>query len=44
MYDITKKESLENCQKWKRDIDNNVRLKNGDPIPIVLLANKVLYG
>ena len=29
--------------QWKKEIDNVVQLLNGDPIPIVLIANKVLY-
>ena len=43
VYDITNKKSLDNCQKWKEKIDNNVRLIDGSKIPTVLIANKVLY-
>jgi len=43
VYDVTKRLSLEHCLQWKREIDNTVQLLNGDPIPIVLIANKVLY-
>ena len=32
------------CLQWKEEIDRAVCLENGDPIPIVLIANKVLYG
>ena len=27
---------------WKSDLDNKVLLPNGQPIPAVLLANKVI--
>lgn len=27
---------------WKSDLDNKVLLPNGQPIPAVLLANKVM--
>lgn len=43
VYDITDKASLDHCQKWKKDIDKKVQLRSGDPIPTVLIANKVLY-
>ena len=42
VYDITHRLSLEHCLQWKKDIDDIVQLLNGDPIPIVLIANKVL--
>ena len=34
---------MDHCLKWKKEIDDAVQLSNGDPIPIVLIANKVLY-
>ena len=42
VYDVTDILSLEHCLQWKKDIDDIVQLLNGDPIPIVLIANKVL--
>lgn len=42
-FDITKATSLENARKWKADVDDKVFLRNGDNIPVVLFANKVLY-
>lgn len=42
VYDVTRRDSLEHCLQWKREINNAVQLMNGDPIPIVLIANKVL--
>ena len=41
MFDITNQTSLDNCEKWKAEVDNKVLQRNGDPIPSVLLANKV---
>ena len=34
---------MDHCLQWKKEIDDAVQLSNGDPIPIVLIANKVLY-
>ena len=42
VYDVTQTASFEHCLLWKRQIDDVVHLSNGDPIPIVLIANKVL--
>ena len=44
VYDVTQMVSLEHCLQWKKEIDDVVYLSNGDPIPIVLIANKVLEG
>ena len=44
VYDITDKASLDHCKKWKKEIDEHVLLRNGNPIPTVLIGNKVLYG
>jgi len=41
MFDITNQTSLENCGKWKNELDSKVLQPNGDPIPSILLANKV---
>jgi Ras-related protein Rab-32 len=42
VFDVSKEKSFQAVQKWKADIDLKVQLPNGDPIPVVLLANKVL--
>ena len=42
VYDVTQRISLDHCLQWKKDINDIVQLSNGDPIPIVLIANKVL--
>ena len=41
VYDVTDERSLENSLQWKAEVDNVARLVNDDPIPVVLLANKV---
>ena len=41
VYDVTNRISLEHCLQWKKEINDVVQLSNGDPIPIVLIANKV---
>lgn len=41
VYDITNEASLKHCKNWKEEINKAVRLRNGDPIPTVLIANKV---
>ena len=42
MFDVTRASTFEAVQKWKNDLDNKVILPNGSPVPVVLLANKVL--
>jgi len=42
VYDVTDERSLEHSLQWKAEVDNVVRLVNDDPIPVVLLANKVI--
>ena len=42
VYDVTERASLEHCLQWKNEINNTAMLSNGEPIPIVLIANKVL--
>lgn len=41
LCDCTKKDSVAGAFRWKRDLDYKLRLDNGDPVPAVLLANKV---
>ena len=41
IYDVTNAISLDHCLQWKKNIDDIVQFLNGDPIPIVLIANKV---
>lgn len=41
MFDVTYDKSLEICLKWKQDLDSKCTLDSGEPIPCILLANKV---
>ena len=41
MFDVTNKTSFEHAKDWKDDLDEKVVLPNGEPIPCILLANKV---
>lgn len=41
VYDITRPNTFEAVPKWKADLDTKVSLPDGQPIPVVLLANKV---
>ncbi|KAF9184044.1 rab32, member RAS oncoprotein [Haplosporangium sp. Z 11] len=40
VYDVTRPKTFEAVSKWKADLDSKVTLPGGDPIPVVLLANK----
>ena len=41
VFDVTRASTFEAVQKWKNDLDNKVTLPTGEPVPAVLLANKV---
>ena len=41
VFDVTESASFDAVQVWKEDVDNKLLLPNGQPIPVVLLANKV---
>ena len=41
IHDIMRPDTLKFVCKWKQFVDNNILLPNGDPIPCILLANKV---
>lgn len=40
VFDISRGSTFEAVLKWKNDLDSKVHLPSGDPIPVVLLANK----
>jgi len=44
VYDITRATTFDSVVKWKKDIDSKVVLANGEPVPAILLANKVDVG
>lgn len=41
MFDVTNATTFRNSQKWKQDLDSKLTLPNGEPVPCLLLANKV---
>ena len=41
MFDMTYEKSLEICLRWKEDLNSKCTLENGEPLPCILLANKV---
>ena len=42
VFDVTRVSTFETVAKWKTDVDSKVTTSDGVPIPVVLLANKVL--
>ncbi len=41
VFDVTRGSTFDAVTKWKTDLDNKVQLPDGNPVPCVLLANKV---
>ena len=41
MFDVTNPDSFQSCRVWKQDLDSKAMLPDGNPIPCILLANKV---
>ncbi|KFO78378.1 Ras-related protein Rab-7L1 [Cuculus canorus] len=41
MFDVTNISTFSNSQKWKQDLDSKLMLPDGNPVPCLLLANKV---
>ncbi len=41
MFDLTERKTFEEAKGWKNDVDAKLALPNGDPIPSILVANKV---
>ncbi len=42
-FDVARPTTLQSATKWKIDLDNKVKLPDGNPVPCVLLANKVRF-
>ena len=40
VYDLNDRKSFDSVLRWKKEIDDKVRLPNGDPVPCVLIGNK----
>ena len=43
VYDISQPKSQGSVKKWREDASATVMMKDGRPLPAVLLANKVLW-
>ena len=41
VFDVTRPATFDAVSKWKQDLDSKVQLPDGNPIPCILLANKV---
>ena len=41
VIDVTQRKTLDNGVLWKKDVDDKVYLRNSEPIPVILFANKV---
>lgn len=41
MFDMSRRVTFTSVSAWKRDLDRKVRLSDGTPLPVVLLASKV---
>lgn len=41
VFDLTRPATFEAVTKWRDDVNSKVILANDQPIPLVLLANKV---
>ena len=41
VFDVTRASTFEAVIRWKNDLDSKVTLPDGNPVPCVLLANKV---
>ncbi len=41
VFDMESPKTLQTALKWKKDVDEKVTLSNGQPIPVILVGNKV---
>jgi small GTP-binding protein len=41
VFDVTRGSTFEMCSVWKKDIDEKVRTADGEPVPTLLLGNKI---
>ena len=41
VFDVTRPSTFDAVSRWKHDLDSKVQLADGQPIPCLLLANKV---
>jgi len=43
VFDLSRPATFEAVSKWQEDVNNKVVLANEEPIPLLLLANKVSF-
>ena len=43
VYDVSQPKSQDSVKRWWKDASTTVMMKDGRPLPTVLLANKVAY-
>ena len=43
VFDCTRQSTFDAVLTWKNDLDSKVLLPNGEPVPCLLLSNKVCY-
>eukprot|EP00045_Choanoeca_perplexa_P006478 m.55178 g.55178 ORF g.55178 m.55178 type:complete len:75 (+) comp13650_c1_seq35:1084-1308(+) len=41
VFDLERPATFDSVAKWHADLNDKVMLANGDPVPAILLANKV---
>jgi small GTP-binding protein len=41
VFDMTRESTRETVQEWKKDIDDKVRTSLGEPLPTLLIGNKI---
>ena len=42
VFDVSNRDSFNAVIRWKQEVDKKVFLPSGQPVPVLLLANKVL--
>ena len=43
VFDCTRQSTFDAVLTWKNDLDSKVLLPNGEPVPCLLLSNKVCF-
>ena len=40
VFDLTDKKTFKKVERWKNDVEDKVKLENGETVPMLLLGNK----
>jgi Ras family len=40
VFDLTDKSTFQSVERWKSQVDSKVKLPGGEPLPVILVANK----